>query len=67
MVRLKYAAQGRGSPASGFELLCFRDLFATQNAFSAHIFAIAGTSILWTKQIPEKITGRTSDQDEKAS
>jgi hypothetical protein len=53
-------------PLSGFEFFCFGKLFPTQYAFCTHVFAIAWTTIFGTKQIPEKITGRAGDQNEKA-
>ena len=52
---------------SGFELFSFWNLFATQYTFSSHVFTIAGTAILRTKQIPEHVTGRAGDQDEETS
>lgn len=52
---------------SGFELLSFWNLFATQYTLSSHVFTIAGTAILRTKQIPEHVTGRAGDQDEETS
>jgi len=47
-----------------FELLCLWYFLSTQNPFCANIFAVTGTTILWSKQIAKHIAGSAGGKNQ---